>query len=316
MECWIILERMKEGMGNAVVSVEGLVKRYGSFAAVDGISFDVKRGEVFGLLGPNGAGKTSALECIEGMRRIDGGRVTVAGCDVKTSGKELRSKLGVQLQASSLPDTVRATEAMELICAWHGLKLRLDLIERFGLDPAMKQTYAQMSTGQKRRLNLALAMAANPEAVILDEPTAGLDVQGRAQLHKAIREVKAQGVTLLLATHDMAEAETLCDRVAIMVRGRIVTLGTPAEVTAASLAETRITLLTRKGSLLPGRDFGDARFKGAAEGYCTWLCRDVADAVMLLLQAVKDAGDTVEDLRVERPSLEERFLELMEGGTN
>ena len=109
---------------------------------------------------------------------------------------------------------------MSLICGWHGLKPRIDLIDRFGLDPKMKQTYRQMSAGQKRRLNLALAMAADPEVVVLDEPTAGLDVQGRAQLHQAIREVKAQGVSLLLATHDMAEAETLCDRVAISCEAR------------------------------------------------------------------------------------------------
>jgi ABC-2 type transport system ATP-binding protein len=126
--------------------------------------------------------------------------------------------------------------------------------------------------------------------------------------------VKAQGVSLLLATHDMAEAETLCDRVAILVKGKIVTSGTPEEVTAASLSETRITLRTRKGSLLPGRDTGDARFIGETGGYGVWLCRDAADSVMRLLQQVKDSGDAVEDLRVERPSLEERFLELVNGG--
>jgi ABC-2 type transport system ATP-binding protein len=301
-------------MNGPTVSVKNLVKRYGNFTAVDGVSFDVRPGEVFGLLGPNGAGKTSALECIEGMRRIDGGQVTVAGCDVKTAGMALRKKLGVQLQASALPDSIRAAEAMRLICCWHGMKPRLDLIERFGLDPKMKQTYHQMSTGQKRKLNLALALAANPDVVVLDEPTAGLDVQGRAQLHQAIREVKAQGVTLLLATHDMAEAETLCDRVAILVRGKIVTMGTPEEVTAESLSETRITLRTKKQSLLPGKDIGDARFRGANEGYGVWFCHDVAGSVMKLLQMAKDAGDAVEDLRVERPSLEERFLELVEGG--
>lgn len=301
-------------MNGPTVIVKDLVKRYGTFMAVDGISFDVRPGEVFGLLGPNGAGKTSALECIEGMRKIDGGRILVAGSDVGSGGKGLRKKLGVQLQSSALPDTIRAVEAMSLICSWHGLKPRTDLIKRFGLDPEMKQTYRQMSTGQKRRLNLALAMATDPEVVVLDEPTAGLDVQGRAELHRAIREVKAQGITLLLATHDMAEAETLCDRVAIMVRGKIVTTGTPAEVTSASLSETRITIHTLNGCLLPGSNVGDARFTGENEGYGIWLCRDVADSVMKLLQMVKDAGDTVVDLRVERPTLEERFLELVEGG--
>lgn len=302
-------------MTNVAVSVTELVKRYNNHTAVNGISFEVRRGEVFGLLGPNGAGKTSTLECIEGMRKFEGGRIVVAGCDAAAGGKALRGKLGVQLQASALPDSIKAAEAMSMICGWHGIKPRLDLIEKFGLDPAMKQTYHQMSAGQKRRLNLALAMAANPEVVVLDEPTAGLDVQGRAQLHQAIREVRAQGVTLLLATHDMAEAETLCDRLAILVKGSIVSLGTPAEVTAASLSDTRITVQTRNGSLLPGGDVAGARFISASEGYLTWMCRDVAEAVMALLQRIKDAEDTVTDLRVERPSLEERFLELVEGGS-
>ena len=302
-------------MEHVALSVAGLLKRYQNHTAVNGISFDVRRGEVFGLLGPNGAGKTSPLECIEGMRKYEGGKIIVAGCDAAQGGKALRGKLGVQLQASALPDTIKAAEAMSMICGWHGIKPRLDLIERFGLNPAMKQTYQQMSTGQKRRLNLALAMATNPEVMVLDEPTAGLDVQGRAQLHQAIREVKAQGVTLLLATHDMAEAESLCDRLAILVRGSIVSMGTPAEVTAESLSETRVTIQTRLGSLLPGGDMAGARFAGESEGFLKWMCHDVAETVMTLLQRVKNAGDTVADLRVERPSLEERFLELVEGGT-
>jgi len=301
-------------MTEYAISVQGLIKRYRNVTAVDGISFEVKRGEVFGLLGPNGAGKTTILECLEGMRKSDGGTLSVDGCNPQLEGRKMRLIMGVQLQSTSLPEAIRPGEAMTLICAWHGLSPRFDLLRHFGLDPQEKKQYCEMSTGQKRRLHLALALASDPTVVVLDEPTTGLDVQGRAQLHDAIRELKATGVTILLATHDMAEAESLCDRIAIIIRGRIAATGTPAQITSAGNAETQITLRTKSNCLLPGRDIGSARFLKQSENYGIWLCHDTADAVMELLKEVQQAGDTVEDLRVERPSLEERFLELVERG--
>lgn len=297
-----------------VVSVSNLVKRYGDFTAVNGLSFDVRRGEVFGLLGPNGAGKTTTLECLEGIRAANGGTMDVAGCHPNKETRALREKLGVQLQSSSLPDSIRPGEAMALVCSWHGQSDRVDLLEKFDLAKLERKQYHELSIGQKRRLHLALAMASRPEVIILDEPTAGLDVQGRAQLHDVIRRLKKEGVTLLLATHDMAEAESLCDRIAIIIKGKIAVVGTPEEVTAAGNSETKITLRTKNQSLLPGRDVGQARFYEENEDYGVWLCRDTAAAVTDLLQAVKANGDSVDDLRVERPSLEERFLEIVEGG--
>jgi len=301
-------------MVESAISVQGLIKRYGSILAVDNISFDVKKGEVFGLLGPNGAGKTTILECLEGMRQSDGGKLSVNGCNPQSDGRHLRQILGVQLQSSSLPDGIRAGEAMTLICAWHGLSPRFDLLDRFGLNPQDKKQYCEMSMGQKRRLHLALALACDPTVVILDEPTAGLDVQGRAQLHDTIRELKATGTTILLATHDMAEAETLCDRISIIICGRIAATGTPAQITSAGHTETRITLRTKGHSLLPGRDIGRARFLKQEDDYGIWLSHETAEAVMELLKEVQLLSDSVEDLRVERPSLEERFLELVERG--
>ncbi|MBC8059682.1 MAG: ABC transporter ATP-binding protein [Clostridiaceae bacterium] len=301
-------------MDRFVVSVEGLIKRYGSITAVDEVSFQVKKGEVFGLLGPNGAGKTTILECLEGMRQSDGGTLSVKGCDPQLNKRRLREILGVQLQASSLPEGIRPGEAMELICAWHGVSTRFDILNRFGIDSESKKQYRELSTGQKRRLHLAMALAGDPEVLILDEPTAGLDVEGRAQLHDSIRQLKAKGVTILLATHDMAEAESLCDRIAILIRGRIAAIGAPAEITSSGNVETKITLRTKRNYLLPGRDIGDARFINQTENYGVWLCRDTATAVMELLKEVQRCDDSVEDLRVERPSLEERFLELIQGG--
>ncbi len=301
-------------MSESVVSVKGLIKRYGSITAVQDINFEVKKGEVFGLLGPNGAGKTTILECLEGMRQSDGGTLNVDGYNPQSDGGQLRQILGVQLQSSSLPEGLRAREAMELFCAWHGISPRFDLLSRFGIDSQNKKQYREMSTGQKRRLHLSLALASDPSVIVLDEPTAGLDVQGRAQLHNAIRELKATGVTIILATHDMAEAESLCDRIAIVIHGSIAVTGTPEQITSAGYSETRITLRTRKNCLLPGKDIGSASFLKQAEDYGIWVCRDVAEAVMELLKKVQQSGDSVEDLRVERPSLEERFLELIEGG--
>ncbi|MGI6084956.1 MAG: ABC transporter ATP-binding protein [Acetivibrionales bacterium] len=301
-------------MDEYILSVQSLTKRYGSITAVNDISFKVKRGEVFGLLGPNGAGKTTTLECLEGIRQPDGGTLSIGGYNPQSQGQQLRKILGVQLQSSSFPDGIRSGEAMELICTWHGTSPRYDLLSHFGLDPNSKKQYREMSTGQKRRLHLALALACDPAVVILDEPTAGLDVQGRAQLHDSIRQLRTTGVTILLATHDMAEAETLCDRIAIIIHGQIAMIGTPEQITATGQGETRIILRTKRSCLLPGCDIGGAHFLKQTEDYGTWLCRDAAVSVMDLLKEVQRMGDLVEDLRVERPSLEERFLELIERG--
>lgn len=296
-----------------VVVVENLTKRYGSMTAVNKVSFYVGRGEVFGLLGPNGAGKTTTLECLEGMRKPDSGKIRVAGFEPGNDLSKLRRKLGVQLQSSSLPGSIKTDEAMALICAWHGRKPRTDLLKRFGLEDCQKKQYHTLSTGQKRRLHLALSLAHDPEIIILDEPTAGLDVQGRARLHEAIRSFKNQGLTVLMATHDMAEAEALCDRLAILIKGQVAVIGTPAQVTASGSAETRISIRTAHGSLLHESDISRARFVKEAEGYGEWVSTDAALSLTEMLAKIQSAQDTVEDLRVQRPSLEERFLELVIG---
>ena len=299
-------------MRQPVISIQNLRKSYGQTTAVDDVSLTVWPGEIFGLLGPNGAGKTTTLECLEGMRRADSGSLTIAGLNPVSQERAIRRLLGVQMQIASLPDTILPGEAMSLICAWHNQPVRLDLLTRFELDGRSGKKYYQLSTGQKRRLQLALALACNPSVVVLDEPTAGLDVQGRAQLHAAIRQLREQGLTIILATHDMAEAETLCDRIAIMVRGRIAAIGTPDQITSTVRRESRIRLRTATGSLLPGRDIGQALFVEQKDDYGTWCCQEAAVAVIDLLTAVQAAGDRVEDLRVERPSLEEAFLTMVE----
>ncbi len=301
-------------MTEPVVLIKDLVKKYGSFTAINGIDVEIARGELFGLLGPNGAGKTTTLECLEGLRRSDRGTLRVAGCDPRSDERKLRKKLGVQLQSSSLPENVLVEEIVSLIRSREGSRRSHDLIDEFGLSDLMKKQYGKLSTGQKRRVHLVLALLNDPEVLILDEPTAGLDVQMRAQLHGEIRSIKKRGVTILLATHDMAEAEVLCDRIAILIRGRIAACGTPEQITATGSRETRILLRTSKGSLLPGKNLDGAAFlKTNEEGYIEWRSRDVSASIGEILEKTHETGDLIEDLRVERPSLEERFLELVKG---
>ena len=301
-------------MNDPMITVENFRKTYGSFVAVDGVSFVVPRGEIFGLLGPNGAGKTSTLECLEGLRRPDGGRLAVAGVDPGREARRLRGKIGVQLQTSGLPDTISAAEAMKFFCVYHGISPRNDLIERLGLAEKRSTAYADLSTGQKRRLGLALAVAHRPEVLFLDEPTAGLDVASRVELHSLLRELQSQGTTILLATHDMAEAEALAGRVAILLQGQIAAAGTPLEITAAGSGLTKVSVNTEKRCLLQANDvFPGVQQRLLKEDYVVFFSGDVGPTVSALIAYVDSHGDALIDLRVERPSLEDRFLEITKG---
>lgn len=298
------MSAMSSGSG-VVVAISQLRKRYGETPALDGVSLTVRAGEIFGLLGPNGAGKTTTLECLEGLRRPDGGTITVAGVDPARHQKTVTRLLGVQLQASSLPPTMTCREAMAFFAAYHRVGVRLDLLDRLGLAEHVDVRFEHLSTGLQRRLALALAVAHDPAVLVLDEPTAGLDVASRAELHRLIAEMAGQGTAVLLATHDMAEAETMADRVAVLLRGRIVTEGTPRDITAGGVRASKITVRTEHDSLLS---------EASDDGYLVRFTDDPGSEVVALLARITAAGDTLVDLRVERPSLEERFLELTGGG--
>ena len=298
----------------AAIQIAGLTKRYGSFAAVDGISFEVARGEIFGLLGPNGAGKTSTLECLEGLREPDGGTLRIMGVDPGRDMRRLRHLIGVQLQTSGLPESISVDEAVRFFAAYHGVAPRKDLLDRVGLAEHRRKQYRALSTGQQRRLALALAVAHNPPVIILDEPTAGLDVGSRVALHDLMFELRRAGTTFLLATHDMAEAEKMADRVAILLRGHIAATGTPRELTAAGGALTRISVRTEQDSLRAGLDGIPAVVRQTwDEDYAVYFSNDPGPAVAALIALVAARGDALVDLRVERPSLEERFVEITEG---
>jgi len=236
-------------MNDTVIRVTDFRKVYGDLAAVDGISFEVQRGEIFGLLGPNGAGKTSTLESLEGLRSTDGGSLRIMGVDPTRESRKLHNLIGVQLQTSGLPDSMRVDEAMRFFAAYHGVAPSYHLLERLGLSEKMSAQYHMLSTGLQRRLALAVALAHNPPVVFLDEPTAGLDVPSRNELHDLMRELKTSGTTIILATHDMAEAEKMADRVAILLRGRIAATGTPRELTATGAGLTKVSARTEGTSL-------------------------------------------------------------------
>ena len=304
-------------MSETMILVRDFRKSYGGFVAVDGISFDVSQGEVFGLLGPNGAGKTTTLECLEGLRRSDGGTLRVGDVDPGRAGRRLSGLIGVQLQASALPDSLRVDEAMRFFCAYHGIAPRFDLVERVGLQDKRDAQYHELSGGQQRRLSLALCVAHNPAVVILDEPTSGLDVASRVMLHALIRELQDDGTTILLATHDMAEASELATRVAILLRGRIAAIGTPMELTTAGAGLTRISIRTEGACLsLPDAVFPAVQQTQSRDGYVIYLSTDVGLTVSALISFVKAKADSLIDLRVERPSLEDRFLEITTEGVS
>lgn len=243
---------------------------------------------------------TTTLECIEGIRKYDRGSITVNG------------DVGVQLQSSSLPAHITVVEAFKLFSKWNKAGIHLELLRTFGLQGLKNMQYREMSGGQKRRLHLALALIGNPPIVILDEPTAGLDVEGRISLHYHIRNLKKQGKTIIMASHDMAEVESLCDRIAIIKNGEIAFVGTAQELTGKVGNRSMIYLKT----LYPLRKqaFQSCSLEGIQQEYAVFKAASLGDALLELLQVAEETLNTVLDVRIERGSLEDRFMEIAKGG--
>lgn len=226
---------------DAAIQVQRLVKRYGALTAVDDISFDVQRGEVFGLLGPNGAGKTTSVECIEGLRAPDEGEIRVLGLDARKDLQPIKERIGIQLQTTGLYPKLAVREVIELFASFYARRLPTDqLIEMTGLQERVNARTKDLSGGQKQRLSVALALVNDPDLLFLDEPTTGLDPQARRNLWDVIENLQAQGKTILLTTHYMEEAEQLCDRIAVMDHGKIIALDTPDELVRQNFREQAI----------------------------------------------------------------------------
>ncbi|MDK1474446.1 ABC transporter ATP-binding protein [Streptomyces sp. 549] len=239
-------------LSSAAIAVSKLRKRYGDVQAVDGVSFEVRHGEFFGILGPNGAGKTTTLELVEGLREPDGGRAEMLGSPSWPRDTRLLSRIGVQLQTSAFFEKLTAREQIRTFASLYGVgAARADtMLERVGLTEKAGVRVDKLSGGQAQRLSLACALVHDPELVFLDEPTTGLDPQARHNLWDLLRDIQADGRTVVLTTHAMDEAETLCDRVAVMDRGRILRTGPPRELRdelgAASLEDVFLQLTGRE----------------------------------------------------------------------
>jgi len=267
------------------VVVRQLQKRYGAIEAARDVSFTIAEGEIFGLLGPNGAGKTTTVECVIGLREPDAGEIEVAGIDARRQPAAMKQKIGAALQTTSLQPKITPREALTLFAGFYRTAASPgELLTRFGLSDKGDAAFDTLSGGQRQRLALALAFVNQPEVVVLDEPTAGLDPASRRELHREIARMKQDGHTVLLTTHYLEEAEQVCDRIAIMHQGRIVACGPPAELIAGTQAPTALSINTN----------------GPVD----------AATIAELRRWLESRGIAVTDIRAQHASLEQVFLEL------
>ncbi|MFF5298115.1 ABC transporter ATP-binding protein [Streptomyces sp. NPDC013161] len=295
-----------------VIEVTALRKSYGGRAVVDGVSFAVEEGEIFGILGPNGAGKTTTVECVEGLRVPDAGRVRVTGLDPVADHEEVARVLGAQLQESELQAKLTVREALELYASFypHPADWR-PLAERLGLTAKLTTRFAKLSGGQKQRLFIALALIGNPRVVVLDELTTGLDPRARRDTWQLIEDVRASGVTVLLVTHFMEEAQRLCDRIAVIDKGRVAALDTPDGLIRRSAGSTVISF-TPSAAL----DDGDLNSLPALtsvarkDGRITLSGSDETVNAVITLLARNHI--TAHQLRVSDATLDDAFLDLTE----
>ena len=296
----------------ASLSVRGLAKHYGDVAALRGVDFEVAAGEIFGLLGLNGAGKTTTLECILGLRRPDAGAVSVNGVDALAFCSGARQRIGAQLQFAGLPDKMTVQQAICLFGSFYPDAATSDeLLQQFDLGAKADASFDTLSSGQKQRLFLALAVVNRPTLVVLDEPTAGLDPQSRRDLHRMLAGMKAAGRSVLLSTHDLEEARHQCDRIGILHEGRLVAMGTPAALIAASRTPPRVWFRAAR-PVEPSMPGGLAGVVGTEANGDRWglVTTEAARTIGELVRKLEADRNELLDLQVQRPSLEDVFLEI------
>jgi ABC-2 type transport system ATP-binding protein len=293
--------------------VENLSKSYGDVRAVADLCFSVRQGEVFGFLGPNGAGKTTTLNILEGLNRADSGHVTVLGLDISTSAAQIKRRIGVQLQTTSLLPDLTVIEQITLFANLYGRRMAradgLALLNQVGLAQKANALPTQLSGGQQQRLALALALVNKPEIIFLDEPTSGLDPQSRRALWMLIRECRDRGSTVVLTTHHMEEAQALCHRVGIIDHGRLIALGRPGTLinglegltTISTSAYLSLDAIETLPGVVQAQYDGDEVLMQTA---------DVPTTLGALLGLARASGSHLGDLRIRQPSLEDVFLKL------
>lgn len=299
---------------NAIVQVDGLRKTYGTTVAVEEVSFHVSEGEIFGMVGPNGAGKTTTIECVEGLRKPDQGTLRVLGIDPQSESKTLRTRVGMQLQQSNLPDRMKVWEALDLYASFYPKAVDWEkLLTQLGLDEKRNAPFAKLSGGQKQRLFIALALLPDPQLIFLDELTTGLDPQARHTIWDLVRDVRDRGKTIILTTHFMEEAEKLCDRIAILDRGRIVAMDTPPNLIRELGAEERVVFSV--DATLP-EAFANALSDGTrleVQKERVVVHSKNGRKIPLVIEVVNllgNLGIQFRDLRTEHPNLEDVFLSL------
>jgi ABC-2 type transport system ATP-binding protein len=300
----------REATGMSVIEVEHLHKQYRDQVAVDDLSFTVERGEIFGILGPNGAGKTTVVEIIEGLRTPDGGTVRVLGLDPQPDRAELRRRVGAQLQDSELPEKLKVWEAMELYGSFYDRPADPErLLDDLGLADQRDTRYGKLSGGQKQRLSIALALVGNPELAILDELTTGLDPNARRDTWELIEQIRDRGVTVVLVTHFMEEAERLTDRVALIDGGRLVAIDSPAGLVSRIDAEQRLRF--RPSEPLEDRLLTDLPEVREVTRRGSWVLVTGTGDLLQAVTAVLARNQIVAaELRAEQASLDDAFVAL------
>jgi ABC-2 type transport system ATP-binding protein len=298
---------------DSVISVQALKKSYDKVEAVKGIDFQVRAGEVFGLLGPNGAGKTSTVEILEGLRPRTGGDALVLGFDPDRQKQQLKDRIGVCLQATNLPAKIRVQEALDLFSSFYTRHVSSEkLLRRLQLWEKRAAYYETLSGGQKQRLALALALVNDPQLLFLDEPTTGLDPQIRLEIHNLIEEMREEKRTVVLTTHYIEEAERLCDRVAIMDEGKIVAIGTPAELQKNSRTQSQIQItcaapITQSWPQWP--DAIESSLDKEGRTLTVYSSRP-ARTLFEIMRWLDQQNMQLEDVHLKRPTLEDVFVEL------
>ena len=293
------------------IVVQGLEKSYGDVHAVRGIDFEVQPGEVFGLLGPNGAGKTTTVEILEGLRPRTAGNVKVLGFDPGIGVMQIKDRIGVCLQATNLPGQITVREAVDLFSAFYTRNTDAKkLLERLQLWEKRDAFYTTLSGGQKQRVALALAMVNEPSLLFLDEPTTGLDPQVRLEIHSLIEELRDAKTTIIITTHYIEEAERLCDRVAIIDRGKIIEIGTPREIQQRVLGDSMIELTV--AAQLPHEipAFAEESRRAVNGATITLHSRKPARTLVDAVKWVDTTGLEIVDVRLKHPTLEDVFIEL------
>jgi ABC-2 type transport system ATP-binding protein len=294
------------------ISVNGLAKHYGSLQAIKDVSFEIHPGEIFGLLGQNGAGKTTTIECLLGLRQPDAGAVAIQGINVLNETIRAREHVGAQLQFAALQDKITPAEALRFSASFYAKPANTaSLLAQFDLTAKARAPFTSLSSGQKQRLFLALALVNNPKILILDEPTAGLDPQSRRELHKIITGLKAAGQTVLLSTHNLEEASSLCDRIGILHEGRIIANASPTALIARSSAQPRVSFRTAL-PLDPGRVAALPGVANYSQQAMSWLVgtTDVNQTISVLVRELAATNNELLDLQIQRPTLEDVFIEL------